>query len=98
MIQNVFSCRYILPVLVCTLAGLSCSSGQFECPQQPVTRNPDGTLTYSPFPPGTDSLDTSYNPGAIGGWYSLASGFVDLIRPGSLPYGKCSKLCVVFLV
>ena len=74
-------------LLGCTFSALAFVSGQIQCPARPATLNSDGTVTYSPLPSGSDLFNNSYNPGAIGGWYSLASGFVDAVRPGNLPYG-----------
>lgn len=58
-----------------------------QCPRDSVSVN-NGSLMFRPLSPGTDNTNPSYNPGAIGGWYSLASGFVDVVRSGSLPYSK----------
>ena len=58
-----------------------------------VRRN--GSLSFRPLSPGSDDTSPSYmyNPGVIGGWYSLSSGFIDTVRSGSLPYGIIHKLC-----
>lgn len=60
---------------------VQCSGRQF------VTRTPSGSISYSPLPAGSGLVNSTYDPGVIGGWYSLARGFVDVVRPGSLPYG-----------
>jgi len=74
-----------------SLSVVSLATGAIQCPANPATRNADGSVTYSPLPSGSSPTNASYNPGAIGGWYSLASGFVDAVRPGSLPFGRCKE-------
>ena len=58
------------------------------CPEKSVMVSGNGSLTFSPLSPGADNIDPTYNPGAIGGWYALAAGFVDVTRSGTLPYGE----------
>lgn len=58
-----------------------------QCPRDSVSVN-NGSLMFRPLSPGTANTDPNYDPGAIGGWYSLASGFVDVVRSGSLPYNQ----------
>ena len=58
-----------------------------QCPAESVTVS-NGTLMFRPLSPGTNTEDPVYDPGVIGGWYSLASGFVDVVRSGTLPYGE----------
>ena len=60
---------------------------QNQCPANLITVV-DEVVTYSPLPASSPDLDVEYDAGAISGWYSLASGFVNVVRPGSLPYGK----------
>lgn len=59
-----------------------------QCPSDSVLVGSNGTLVFRALPPGSDNSDPVYDPGAIGGWYSLAGGFVDVVRSGSLPYGE----------
>ena len=69
-------------ILLMVSVSICCSSsGQF------LTENSNGTVTFTGLPAGSGPVSSNYDPGAIGGWYSLASGFVDAVRPGSLPYG-----------
>lgn len=60
---------------------------QLQCPKGLVSVDSDGSLTFQPLPPGSKDSTPSYDPGMIGGWYSLSSGFIDVVRSGSLPYG-----------
>jgi hypothetical protein len=58
-----------------------------QCPRDSVSVS-NGSLMFRPLSPGTANTDPNYDPGAIGGWYSMASGFVDVVRSGSLPYSE----------
>ena len=58
-----------------------------QCPRDSVSVS-NGSLMFSPLSPGSANTDPNYDPGAIGGWYSIASGFVDVVRSGSLPYSE----------
>ena len=67
---------------------LSCCSGQ-QCPRQGLTTfSGNGSVTFTPLPPGSDNINPTYDPGPVGGWFNLARGFVDAARPGGLPYSK----------
>ena len=63
--------------------------GSVDCPAESVTVSSNGSLAFRPLSSGADNTDPTYNRGAIGGWYSLAAGFVDVVRSGTLPYGEC---------
>lgn len=65
-----------------------------QCPAESVV-NENGSLIYRPLSPGSDIADPVYDPGVIGGWYSLAAGFVDVVRSGSLPYGEYNITCIM---
>ena len=67
---------------------VSCPSDTLRCPSESVKVGSNGSLMFRPLSPGSDNPDPVYDPGAIGGWYSLAAGFVDVVRPGTLPYGE----------
>lgn len=79
----------LLPLmgLVVLLSSAPPLVGSVNCPANSVMVS-NGTLMFQPLSPGSDNIDPMYNPGAIGGWYSLAAGFVDVVRSGSLPYGE----------
>ena len=71
------------------LSLVCCGWGQgIQCTRPFVRPAPDGTLDFEELPAGADPVQPEYDPGPIGGWYSLAGGFVDAARPGSLPYGE----------
>lgn len=83
--------QHRLFTLIVTLSSLISSAPPLEavqCPRDSVSVDDDGSLMYRPLSPGTADIDPSYDPGAIGGWYSLAAGFVDVVRSGSLPYSE----------
>lgn len=65
-----------------------------QCPSDSVLVGRNGTLVFRPLSPGSDNSDPVYDPGAIGGWYFLAAGFVDIVRPGTLPYGKWHNIVI----
>ena len=81
--------RVLLPLMgvILMLSSAPLLVRAVQCPAESVSVD-NGTLTYRPLSPGTETEDPVYNAGAIGGWYSLASGFVDVVRSGSLPYGE----------
>ena len=60
-----------------------------QCPSDSVSVS-NGSLIFRPLSSGTANTDPNYDPGAIGGWYLIASGFVDVVRSGSLPYSEQS--------
>lgn len=80
----------VLSFVLISLSSYTC--GQIQCPAPFVRVFPNGTADFDSLPPGGEDVDPVYDPGAIGGWYDLAEGFVDAVRPGSLPYSKCFKL------
>ena len=60
-----------------------------QCPDVSVSVNTtSGSLIFRPLSSRSTGGNPDYDPGAIGGWYSLASGFIEVVRSGSLPYGK----------
>ena len=65
-----------------------------QCPDVPVQRLSNGSLVFRPLSAGPQESNPIYDPGAIGGWYSLPSGFIEVVRSGSLPYGNCRQLRV----
>ena len=68
-----------------------------QCPRDSVSIN-NGSLMFRPLSPGTANTDPNYDPGAIGGWYSMASGFVDVVRSGNLPYSEYNKLFYLLII
>lgn len=94
------SCTCASLVLTVVLLSLSCCSAQIQCPDSILTFNPDGSVDFGSLelPSGADPVDPSYNPGPAGGWYALAAGFVNVVRPGSLPYGWCVNMQCLFSI
>lgn len=79
------------------------SSGQqLVCPIEAlvnVSATDRDVLVFSNFPPDSDSPDVSYDPGALGAWYDIASGIINTIQPGSVTEGICSTKChVIYLL
>ena len=70
------------------LSFVSLAASAAQCPAVPVSVNDDGSLTFRPLSTRSGDTGSNYDPGAIGGWYSLPSGFIDAVRSGSLPYGE----------
>ena len=90
---------YGFKVLWLVAVSLTYTSGQFQCPASFVNVFSNGTADFDSLPAGAEDVEPVYDPGPIGGWYSLARGFVDVVRPGSLPFsmlsvqlGKCVEL------
>ena len=54
---------------------------------------PDGNLSYGSLPPTEPPELEDYSPQGLAGWYNLARGFVNVVQPENLPYGRC-ELCV----
>ncbi len=65
----------------------SLAQDEFTCVGTAPVGVTNGQLNFSALPEGGTPFTYSYDP-AIGGWYDLANGFVDTVRPGSLPYSK----------
>ena len=93
--------RFSRSVLILGVIGLLSltalpTSGQIEqqCPTELLTISSNGTITFSPLSNGSGPVDASYDPGAAGGWYALANGFIDAVRPGGLPFGKLSHFLI----
>lgn len=61
-----------------------------QCPSHLLTIAPNGSINFAPLSEGSGLVDASYVPGIAAGWYALANGFVDTVRPGGLPYGESS--------
>lgn len=61
-----------------------------------VTVDGNGNLVFPPLPEGGTDFTYEYDP-AIGGWYDLANGFVDMVRPGGLPYGEFIVVLLAWL-
>lgn len=81
-------------VLSLLVISLSYTCGQIQCPSAFVTILSNGTADFDGLPAGAEDVDPVYDPGAIGGWYNLAGGFVDVVRPGSLPYSTCIPMAI----
>lgn len=75
-----------LTVLLCVT--VSCY-GQLTCPSYSLVNVTDDVniLIFSEFPTDTPAGDVTYRPGALGPWYDIASGIINVIRPGSLTQG-----------
>ena len=61
---------------------------QLQCPVAQLRILPNGSVVFDPLPAGADFVQPTVDTGPASGWYALAAGFVDVVRPGSLPYGK----------
>lgn len=81
--------KFLLLATPLLLSLLGCCTGQIQCNGPLVAVNTNGRLNFSSLPAGAPFVQPVYNPGAVGGWYDLAGGFVDVVRPGNLPYGTC---------
>ncbi len=78
-------------VLLTTSLTLACAQIDLQCPSQPLTIL-NGTIAFTPLSEGSGPVDASYNASLVSRtWFSLANGFVDIVRNGGLPYGA---LCV----
>ncbi len=81
--------------------GLSClavllmvvahTSGQLQCPNRQVEFFPNGSVNFDPLHSGNGMVDATFDTGPARGWYGLAAGFVNVVRPGDLPYGMCAR-------
>lgn len=73
------------------------SSAQLDCSNISIVRvstsNVDN-LAFNDFPADTPIPTDDYNPGAIGPWYDIGSGIINVVRPGSVSEGI--GLCVCF--
>ena len=81
-------------VLVLSLcAAPSLAQPPRQCPSNagPV-RNVDGVLVFDSLASNQDYDIPDYDPGPLKGWYAMANGFNDVVRPGSLPYGEIKAL------
>ena len=75
-----------------SLASLSWSASDIQCPAQTVQVSPDaGTVCgviFGPLPASDPVGDPDeYDPAGLDGWYNLARGFVNVVQPENLPYG-----------
>ena len=94
----------VLPLLLgCMLVLPDGSSGQqLVCPVEVlvnISSSDNNVLVFANFPPDSDSPDVSYDPGALGAWYDIASGIINTIQPGSVTEGIGSTKChVIYLL
>ena len=86
--------RHCLAVLAltCVLMTSSCgaqSEARIVCTEAGRTQlSPDGELVYGSLPATTAPEREEYNPQGLAGWYNLARGFVNVVQPENLPYGR----------
>lgn len=84
--------RLVALILVTCVYMLSCQGqSSFQCPSYQlvnVSRNDSNLLLFSEFPSDSPPQDVSYNPGALGAWYEISSGIINIVQPGSLTQGK----------
>lgn len=72
------------------------SQSSLQCPIEAlvnVSTTNQSVLLFSDFP--TDNLnlsDVSYNPGALGPWYDIGSGIINVVQPGSVTRGNVTCL------
>ena len=88
--KTMFSLKGGSLISLCILGVIILSSfanGQLQCPVNEVTVLDNGTILFGPLSAGSGPVDASYDPGAIGGWNSLASGFIDAVQSRPLPFG-----------
>ena len=48
----------------------------------------DGELEYGSLPPSDPQEREEYSPQGLAGWYNMARGFVNVVQPENLPYGR----------
>ena len=55
---------------------------------QQCARFENGEVIFEPFPDSsTPVISEEYNSNGLGAWYGMASGFINTVRTGNLPYG-----------
>ena len=97
------SSSLLLLVFAYLLVGLV-DSQSLQCPLYPlanVSSTDNDTLIFAPFPTDSPPTDVTYDPGALGPWYSISSGIINVARPGSLTEGiwaLVSKLVQLFFL
>ena len=72
------------------LVGVESQQSSLQCPVFSlvnVSAENQDDLVFAPFPSDTEPPDNDYDPGALGPWYDIASGIVNVIRPGSVTEG-----------
>ena len=90
----------VLPLVAWLTVG-SCLSQSLQCPSYPlanVSRRDNDTLEFAPFPADSPTSEVNYNPGGLGPWYSIASGIINVARPGSVTKGTYVHICFMDLV
>ena len=86
MAQRSQATAVVLFWLAASSLAVLCSA--LRCPDEPVSVSSNGSLIFRRLSTRSDGSEPSYDPGAIGGWYSMAAGFIEVVRSGSLPYGR----------
>ena len=83
--------------LVCVWSLLLCvvngQQSSLNCPRYSLVNVSDDNindLVFGAFPPDSDIPENEYNPGAIGPWYDIGSGVINVVRPGSITEGLSS--------
>ena len=73
MVSKCWAVSFLSVLFMARVAGQSCH------------RN----LTFSPLPARENNVlsNTDYSAGTLGPYYSLPELFIDIVRPGPLPYG-----------
>lgn len=87
----------LLPLVAYLLVG-TVSSQSLQCPRYPlanVSSSDNDTLIFAPFPTDSPSTNVDYDPGALGPWYSISSGIINVARPGSFTEGIYILLLLV---
>ena len=84
--------------LICWLRcfQVSAQSSSLNCPAYSlvnVSSDNIDDLVFGAFSPDTEPPDNSYNPGAAGPWYDIASGIINVVRPGSITEGWSTLSC-----
>lgn len=91
------------PLRAALLLALSCSVALAQSPPLQCSsydgsvRVVNGQLEFNPLSRDNEYDIPDYNPGPLVGWYAMANGFNNAVRPGGLPYGESTRaklMCV----
>ena len=66
------------------------AQNSLQCPSYSlvnISSEDRDTLVFADFPPDTERPDDVYDPGALGPWYTIAAGIINVVQPGSVTEG-----------